>query len=309
MIHKSYLVTGGADFIGSALARKLVDLGHSVIIIDNLSTGFRKNISERATFIEGDCSDKKVIAKLENAQFDAIFHIAGQSSGEISFENPIYDLNANTLSTLLLLKYAKEYHCKKFIYASTMSVYGDQPDSPVKESAKNNPLSFYAIGKIASENYMKLFVDFGMTNTALRLFNTYGPGQNMENLNQGMVSIFLEQAFSSKRIIIKGDKNRFRDYVFIDDVVDAFIKAEAFDDDKYRVINIGTGIRTTVNELLGKMISMLPYEITVKFVESTLGDIHGIYADVSLANSSLDWVYTHNIDEGLKLMLNWRKGK
>tara|TARA_Y100000590_G_C15724887_1_gene1014850 strand:- start:1573 stop:2325 length:753 start_codon:yes stop_codon:yes gene_type:complete len=250
-----------------------------------------------------------VIAKLENAQFDAIFHIAGQSSGEISFENPIYDLNANTLSTLLLLKYAKEYHCKKFIYASTMSVYGDQPDSPVKESAKNNPLSFYAIGKIASENYMKLFVDFGMTNTALRLFNTYGPGQNMENLNQGMVSIFLEQAFSSKRIIIKGDKNRFRDYVFIDDVVDAFIKAEAFDDDKYRVINIGTGIRTTVNELLGKMISMLPYEITVKFVESTLGDIHGIYADVSLANSSLDWVYTHNIDEGLKLMLNWRKGK
>jgi UDP-glucose 4-epimerase len=304
---KSYLVTGAAGFIGSTLAGKLVDAGHSVATIDNLSTGFRENIPEKVDLIEGDCSDKETIGQLDKYQFDTIFHIAGQSSGEISFEDPAYDLQTNVLSTLLLLKYALENSCKKFIYASTMSVYGDQPDEPVKESAETNPLSFYAVGKIASEHYIRLFTDFGMTNTALRLFNVYGPGQNMKNLKQGMVSIFLAHALSSKRIIVKGSPERYRDFVFIDDVVEAFIQAEKFDDKKYRFFNIGAGIRTTVAELLEKIVSNLTFDIEVEFTEPTPGDQFGVYADVSLADTVLDLRHTYNLDEGLKSMVNWSK--
>ena len=307
MGNKSYLVTGAAGFIGSALAGKLVNGGHSVVTIDNLSTGFRENIPEKVDLIEGDCSDKETIGQLDKYQFDTIFHIAGQSSGEISFEDPIYDLQTNAQSTLLLLKYALKTNCKKFIYASTMSVYGDQPDEPVKESAETNPLSFYAVGKIASEHYIRLFTDFGMTNTALRLFNVYGPGQNMKNLKQGMVSIFLAQAINSKKIVVKGSPDRYRDFVFIDDIVRAFIQAEVFDDSKYRVFNIGTGTRTTVAELLEKIVSNFPFDIEVEFTESTPGDQFGIYADVSLADTALDLRHPYNLNEGLKSMVNWSK--
>ena len=301
MGNKSYLVTGAAGFIGSALAGKLVNAGHSVVTIDNLSTGFRENIPEKVDLIEGDCSDKDTINQLGKVQFDAIFHIAGQSSGEISFEDPVYDLGTNALSTLLLLKYALENNCKKFIFASTMSVYGDQPDAPIEESEQTNPRSFYAVGKIASEHYMRLFADFGMTNTALRLFNVYGPGQNMKNLKQGMVSIFLAQALDSKKIVVKGHPERFRDFVFIDDIVNAFIQAEMFDDSKYRVLNIGTGRRTTVAEFLDKIIFNLPFNIEVEVTESTHGDQFGCYWDINKVMKVMKWNPKIGLGEGLRI--------
>ena len=304
---KKIVITGGAGFLGSHLCDRLLKDDTYLYCIDNLSTGFRENIPEKVDFIEGDCSDKETIDQLERVQFDTIFHIAGQSSAEISFEDPAYDLQTNTLSTLLLLRYAIENGCKKFIYASTVSVYGNQPDEPVKESAETNPGSFYAIGKIASEHYLRLFTNFGITNTALRLFNVYGPGQNMKNMKQGMASIFLAQALENNKIVVKGSPERYRDFVFIDDTVKAFIQAEVFDDSKYRVLNIGTGTRTTVAELLGKIVSNLPYELEVIFAESTPGEQFGVYADVSLVNTVLDWRHTYNLDEGLKSMVNWSK--
>jgi len=179
---KNYLVTGAAGFIGSAVARALVDAGNNVVTVDNLSTGNKDNIPDYVTFFEGDCQDKKIIDKLLVYKFDAIFHIAGQSSGEISFDNPVYDLQTNTQSTLLLLQFALKMGCKNFIYASTMSVYGEQPDGQVAESAILMPKSFYGIGKLASENYLRIYGQYGIKTTALRLFNVYGPGQNMGNL-------------------------------------------------------------------------------------------------------------------------------
>jgi len=305
MINKTYLVTGAAGFIGSAVSRMLINAGHSVVTIDNLSTGFRENLPDEADFIEGDCSNHGIIGQLDKYQFDAIFHIAGQSSGEISFEDPAYDFKTNALSTLLLLKYALKYDCRKFIYASTMSVYGNQPDVPVKESAQTNPLSFYAVGKIASEHYLRIFSNFSMTNTALRLFNVYGPGQNMQNLKQGMVSIFLTQALTSRKIVVKGSAKRYRDLIFIDDVVQAFIQAEKFNDSQYRTFNIGTGCRTTIAELLKKIESNLSFNVEMKFDEGTLGDQFGIYADVSLANTKLNWKHENNLDKGLKSTIKW----
>ena len=200
----SFLVTGAAGFIGGALAKRLIEHGNKVITIDNLTTGFRESIPEGVIFIEGNCQDESIINQLNSYQFDAIFHIAGQSSGEISFEDPVYDLQTNAQSTLLLLKYALKTNCKKFIYASTMSVYGDQPDIPITEEASTLPKSFYAVGKLASEHYLDIYSKYSIDIVALRLFNVYGPGQNMENLKQGMISILLAQALSNKHILIKG---------------------------------------------------------------------------------------------------------
>ncbi|NOX14980.1 MAG: NAD-dependent epimerase/dehydratase family protein, partial [Epsilonproteobacteria bacterium] len=123
-----FLVTGGAGFIGSAIATRLIKQNHQVYIIDNFSTGNKENIPDGAIFIEGDFGKNKTIEKLNNTKFDTIFHIGGQSSGEISYEDPEYDLSTNTLSTLKLLRYSQKTGCKKFIYASTMSVYGEQED-------------------------------------------------------------------------------------------------------------------------------------------------------------------------------------
>ena len=140
-----YLVTGGAGFIGSKLAQRLIDKGNHITIIDNLSTGFKENIPKSAKFIEGNCQDSKLYESLDE-KFDAIYHIAGQSSGEISFDDPVYDLQTNTQSTLLLLSYAVRTGCSRFIYASSMSIYGDQPDMAIAEVQPSKPKSFYGVG-------------------------------------------------------------------------------------------------------------------------------------------------------------------
>ena len=302
---KTFLVTGAAGFIGAAVAKKLIDDGHQVITIDNLSTGFKENIPAGISFIEGDCADPEVINQLDNYRFDSIFHIAGQSSGEISFEDPTYDLKTNTLSTLLLLQYAVKTECKKFIYGSTMSVYGDQPDTPVNENAETLPKSFYAVGKIASEHYLRIYSQYGMTNTALRLFNVYGPGQNMVNLKQGMVSIFLAQAVEDKRIVVKGSSGRQRDFIYIDDVVEAFLAANRLETSGYRFYNIGTGVRTTVRELLANIEKELPFNIEIKFSDSTPGDQFGIFADISKAKNKMNWYPKTELKKGLSNMVKW----
>jgi UDP-glucose 4-epimerase len=254
-----YLVTGGAGFIGSALAHCLIENGNIVTIIDNLSTGFKENIPDNAIFIEGDCQDYKIYESLDE-KFDAIYHIAGQSSGEISFDDPVYDLQTNTQSTLLLLNYAVKTGCKRFLYASSMSVYGDHPDIPISEDKSCDPKSFYGVGKIASEHYLRIYKEFGVQSTALRLFNVYGPGQNMENMRQGMVSIFLAMAINDKTIDVKGNTKRFRDFIYIDDVVDAFVECENNSNTFNNVYNVATGVKTTVESLLIKLTKLFDYD-------------------------------------------------
>lgn len=302
---KTYLITGAAGFIGAALAKRLIDQGNKVVTIDNLSTGFESNIPKGVEFIKGNCQDESIISKLKNYTFDTIFHIAGQSSGEISFDNPVYDLQTNTQSTLLLLKYAREKGCKNFIYASSMSVYGDQPDRPISEQDKPIPKSFYGVGKLASENYMRIYQQYGINCTSLRLFNVYGPGQNMENLRQGMVSIFLAQALDNNHIHVKGSKERFRDFVFIDDVVDSFIAAENKEHFKFDILNISTGTKTTVEELIKRIAGNLPNKPSVEFKGSTPGDQFGIVGSIKLANEILNWEPKYQLNAGISKMVKW----
>ena len=301
----TYPVTGAAGFIGGAVAKRLVEQGHEVVTIDNLSTGFREAVPEGVHFVEGDCQDAAVVRSLDRWTFDAMFHIAGQSSGEISFDNPVYDLQTNTQSTLLLLKHAAATGCRKFLYAGTMSVYGDQPDRPVREDAVPWPKSFYGVGKIASEHYLRIYHEhYGIDCAALRLFNVYGPGQNMENLRQGMVSIYLAQAIGSRHIIVKGSPDRFRDFVYIDDVVDAFLSFLPVSVG-YGFYNVATGKKTTVGALLEALRKALPFETTVEFAAGTPGDQFGITGDVAAIAEATGWRPATDLDRGLHAMVQW----
>lgn len=301
----SYLVTGGAGFIGAALAMRLLAAGHKVVIVDNLSTGFRSNVPAGATFIEGDCQDAMLYNALPQRAYAAIFHIAGQSSGEISFDDPVYDLQTNTQSTLHLLQFAKRVDCRRVVYASTMSVYGDQPDFPVAEDAPTTPKSFYGVGKLASEHYLRIYRQYGIESAALRLFNVYGPGQNMDNLRQGMVSIYLAQALKNRHIHVRGSADRFRDFVYIDDVVDAFLRFEAQMLGDHQVFNVGTGARTTVQELVERICASLPFAVDVRYEGNTPGDMFGIRADCQRAASVAGWKARIDLATGLQRMVEW----
>lgn len=305
----SYLVTGAAGFIGAAVTKRLLDGGHEVVVIDNLSTGSRENIPPGAIFIEGHCQDEALYARLPTREYSAIYHIAGQSSGEISFDNPVYDLQTNTQSTLLLLKFALQHHCSRFIYAGTMSVYGDQPDRPVPETAVPAPKSFYGVGKLASEHYLRIYRQYGIEGATLRLFNVYGPGQNMKNLRQGMVSIYLAQALNSRHIHVKGSAERYRDFVYIDDVVDAFRAAEQRGLGDSPIYNVGTGTRTTVGHLIERLCALLPHAVTTRYEGATPGDMHGITADCSKATHELGWRPMVGLGVGLQRMVAWASGK
>ena len=308
---KKFLVTGGAGFIGSAIAKKLILQGHKVYIIDNFNTGYKSNIPTEAVFIEGDFSKDETIAKLKDIKFDTIYHIGGQSSGEISYEDPEYDLNTNTLSTLKLLQYCVKTGCRKFIYASTMSVYGEKEDQEqFSETDETHPKSFYAVGKLASEKYMEIFSkQFGIDYVALRYFNVYGPGQNLENLKQGMVSIYLKQFLDDKfeHVVVKGDTSRFRDLIYIDDVVDITIEAMKNDQFNNQIINVGTGLKTTVGEILSLIKKYTNSKKEIEIVDGTPGDQFGIYAN----NEKLKTIYEKPLiefDLGLKKMIEWIQG-
>tara|TARA_B100000989_G_scaffold299063_1_gene292762 strand:+ start:6888 stop:7826 length:939 start_codon:yes stop_codon:yes gene_type:complete len=306
----NYLVTGGAGFIGSMISKRLISLGHEVTIIDNFFSSYKSNLPDKAKFIKGDISKQETIKKLKRKKFHAILHISGQSSGEVSFEDPIKDLNSNTTSTILLLDYATKTKCKKFILASSMSVYGEQKDKErFAEIDKPNPKSFYAVGKLASENYLKIYHEqFGINYTILRYFNVYGPGQNLRNLKQGMVSIYLAQFLNDKfrQVTVKGSKNRFRDLCYIDDVVNVTI--QSIDDRRFdnEIFNVGTGKKTTVQDIISNIKKNLSINKKVKYIGNTLGDQHGIYANVNKIKSLCKFKFI-DFDQGLKKMIKWAK--
>lgn len=243
--------------------------------------------------------------------FSAIVHIAGQSSGEVSFENPIYDLNTNTKSTLLLLQLAKKIGCKKFVYASSMSVYGDHEEECVDETSVTCPKSFYAVGKLASENYMRIFSANDMQCTALRFFNVYGVGQNMDNLKQGMFSIYLAQALKNHHIVVKGSKDRFRDFVYIDDVVDSVLLAlQRSNGENFEIFNVSSGEKRTVEELIETIKERLPWDdITAEYVEGTPGDQHGIYGKNKKIGEMLGWWPRVDFESGTAQMIDWAINK
>lgn len=305
---KTALVTGVAGFIGSKLSKKLISDGYQVVGIDNLSTGYIENVPRECKFIRGDVQNPETLTLLDGFRIDVIFHIAGQSSGEISFLDPVYDLQTNTQSTVMLLEFARKTACNNFVYAGSMSVYGNplDPHKAVSENYPTDPLSFYATGKIASESYMKIYAEsYGIRTTVLRLFNVYGPGQNMQNLKQGMVSIFIAQAINFGKLTVKGSLDRFRDQVFIDDVVRAFLKAATYEDNcLFNVFNICTGKPIKVSQVITEIEKYILIEDIVE-ESGTPGDQFGIIGDPSLSAERLNFIAGVEFQAGFEEMIDF----
>jgi UDP-glucose 4-epimerase len=302
----SVLVTGAAGFIGSNLARRLIDDGHDVTTVDNLTTGRASNVPEDCELIVADLHDRSTINGLCRRKFDVIYHVAGQSGGIPSFDDPVYDLQANVQSTLLLMDYAKQSGCPTFVYASSMAVYGDPANLPVSEEDRLDPKTFYAVGKVASESYMRLYAQQGLGCTALRLNNTYGPGQDLANLSQGMASIYIGQAIATRRILVKGSPSRVRDLVYVDDVVDAFIAAgDAAKPEQFRTFNVATGVGTSVEDVLAMITSGLPFPVQIEVEGATPGDQHGIYCSYDLIARELGWTPEVGVETGIRRMVQW----
>lgn len=294
------LITGVAGFIGSKIALKFVNEGHEVIGIDNLSSGLMSNVPQGLKFIEFDLSNPEVIEILPQS-CDLILHLAGQSSGEISFDNPVNDLNKNTVSTLNLIEYGKRCKVKKFLYASSMSVYGNVPDKPIPENFIVKPLSCYGVGKLAAEHYLEIFKE-EVPFIILRMFNVYGPGQDLGNLRQGMVSIFLAMALKTGEIHVKGSLNRFRDFIYIDDVVNVWFKLALDENVINLTLNLGTGVKTTIKELLEEFEENIP-NISYYSEGITPGDQKGIYADNSLLKLTIGKYDFVCLEKGFKKLL------
>ncbi len=291
------LITGIAGFIGSRIAREALQKGYKVFGVDDLSQGYKENIPSGVDFISIDLSKKPEYISLPQ-NIDFILHLAGQSSGEISFDDPIADLEKNTVSTLNLIEYGISRKVQKIIYASSMSVYGDVLDTPATEERLCAPLSCYGTSKLAAENYLRIFQE-QLTFTTFRMFSVYGPGQDLNNLRQGMVSIFLQYALSEGHVPVKGSLARFRDYIYIDDVVNIWLEAITNANTNNQVFNLGTGIKTTVEDLLKRIQSHIP-DLTWEEISNTPGDQIGVYANIDKLESIFECTIRSDLGSGLK---------
>lgn len=306
------MVTGGAGFIGSHLARRLLEDGWSVLVLDNLSSGHERNIPEGAELKLVDLGVEAAAEELPPEPVDVVFHLASHVGQELSFETPFYDLRSNALSTMVLLDWCLKREVPRFVFASTMNVYGDteDADAPVTEETPVRPPSPYAVGKIASEHLCRVYRDFaGIKTTSLRLFNVYGPLQNMQNLKQGMVSIFMSYVARGEPILVRGSKDRFRDFISVHDVVDAFVRCL---DDRAdgRIYNVSSGKRTYVWELLELLARAFGHDPTtypITYGEPTPRDQFGIYGDSSALQRELGWRPTVELEEGIAEMAKWAR--
>lgn len=298
------LITGVAGFIGSHVAERFLKEGYQVVGVDDLSSGKITNIPGGVEFIQGDLALLATIARIPR-DCRKILHLAGQSSGEISFDDPVADLEKNTVSTLNLIRYGIENRVERIIYASSMSVYGAVEDAPISESHYCQPLSCYGVGKYATEGYLRVYLN-KLPFVVLRMFNVYGPGQDLSNLRQGMVSIYLAQALASGQIEVKGNVERFRDFVYIDDVVETWFRAATYSSALGKTLNVGTGVKTTVGELLEHICTLIPG--SSYYVQgATPGDQSGIYADVTQLKKHLDLDGFTQMEVGLRVFLDWAR--
>jgi UDP-glucose 4-epimerase len=216
---KHILVTGGAGFIGSALTRRLLADGYEVTVIDNLSNGRMENVSQEARFIKADLAMETTYREIVEIPFDAVFHLASQSSGALSFEDPMADMKSHLYITFSLLQLSLKRKVSRFMFSSSTTLYGDTNGLPVNDDSPVNPKTYYATGKLACENYIRFFFGQGLSTTVFRLPNVYGPGQNLQNKDQGMVSIYLSYVIEGQQTPSEsrtdktrptGDENMFR---------------------------------------------------------------------------------------------------
>ena len=321
---KKILVTGGAGFIGSHLVDALIERGYKVVVIDNLSTGKKENlnpaffkkskVSAKAKFYKVDICSPKVSEIFAKEKPEIVFHLAAQINVRKSVEDPISDAKTNILGSLNIIKsFIREIgvqsleHSRnsKFIFASSGgAIYGKVQKIPTPENYLPNPISPYGIAKLTIERYLKFYKEtFGLNFISLRFANVYGPRQDPKG-EAGVVSIFIDKILKRERPIIFGSGNQTRDFVFVEDVVSALLKAIEYQGNK-EVFNIGTGIETSINELEELISKIIDKKIQPKFEPAKPGDLKRSCLDISLAKKELKWKPKYNLENGLKKTIKW----
>jgi UDP-glucose 4-epimerase len=257
--------------------------------------------------LKADITSQKSLAKIRINKGYTVLHFAGQPSAAQSFKNPVDDLNKNIVGTVNLIEWCKKNKVKKIIYASTFNVYEENAKKPKLSENDNNQLkSLYAISKFTAENYIKLYCNYiGIKWNIMRMFNVYGPGQDPKNNFLGMISIFLNMARKKSVINVKGSLRRFRDFIYIEDVIDAWYKVINDKKNYNKVYNVGSGKKTSLEELFKKISITLQKKLNIKEEKGTPGDFLGCYADVSKIKKDLKFEPKFDLTRGLKEFNQW----
>ena len=309
------LVTGGAGFIGSHLADRLLAENYRVISVDDLSTGRIANLSEARgygkefTFFNMDVRAEGLLSLFERHRPEIVFHLAAQAGVRPSLEDAMHDASVNVLGALNVLECATKTGVRKVIYAASGgTIYGDPKRLPAKESTAqgSHPLSPYGISKKVAVDYLGFFQRYrGLDYTALALGNVYGPRQD-PNGEAGVVSIFSSKMLSGETPSIYGDGNQTRDYVFIDDTVHAFMQAIGRGSGK--LVNVGTGLETSVNHLFKMLADIIGFTGEPAFGPLPNGELRRIVLDISHAPSAIAWKPWTHLEDGLRETVAYLKG-
>ena len=308
-------VTGAAGFIGSTVTDRMLADGHSVVGIDNLSSGRMENLAQagsdpRFSFEKADITSPDIANLVAKVRPDVVLHLAAQIDVRVSVADPLLDARLNVLGTINMLEAARQAGAAKFVHTSSGgSIYGSPQKLPVDESAPPAPESPYAAAKAAGELYLNVYrTTYGMGTTALALGNVYGPRQDPHG-EAGVVAIFGTAMLEGRPTKIFGDGTASRDYVFVDDVADAFARSLPAEAANGLRLNIGTGVETTVRDLHSRIARIVGVPDEPVFAPPRPGELARSVLDVSLARQTLGWRPETDLDSGLARTVDWLRSR
>lgn len=301
-------VTGGAGFIGSHLVDRLIELGHTVLVIDNLTTGVREFVNPKAVFIEMDVRDANIESIFADFKPQVVFHEAAQTMVPASMENPKMDCDVNLLGLVNILEASRKHKVEHFLMPSSAAVYGDLDTLPLTEDMIGKPTSFYGLTKLTGEGYLRIYEQaFGLKTVCFRYSNVYGPRQG-DGGEGGVISIFTRFINEGQGLTIFGDGEQTRDFIYVDDVVEANIKAMN-QPELTGVYNISTNTSTSVNKLVSYFKSISNKDLPVYYEAERTGDIRHSRLCNQKAKVDFDFLATVDLERGLRDTISYFKGK
>ncbi len=303
-----YLVTGGAGFIGSNIVEELVKRGEEVRVLDNFSTGKRENLNQfldRIELIEGDIRGYNIVTEAVNG-IDIVLHQAALPSVPRSVKDPITSNEVNAVGTLNILTASRDANVKRIVYASSSSIYGDSAELPKYEEMATNPLSPYAVSKLAAEHYCQVFsFIYGLQTVCLRYFNVFGPRQDPGSQYSAVIPKFIIAMMNNDPPVIFGDGEQTRDFTYVANVVEANLLAATGDCESGIVLNCACHERTSVNRLIEELNRILGKNIVPEYAEHRAGDIRDSYAAIDRAKKAIAYIPKITFNEGLKRTVEW----